>query len=44
MAEGALWDKLYEILKRKIDEGVCVKFLYDDFGALLRTGKILHRI
>ena len=39
VAEGALWDKLYEILKRKIDEGVCVKFLYDDFGALLRTGK-----
>lgn len=39
VAEGALWDKLHEILKRKIDEGVEVKFLYDDFGALLRTGK-----
>lgn len=39
VAEGALWDKLHEILKRKIDDGVEVRFLYDDFGALLRTGK-----
>lgn len=39
VATGALWDKLHEILKRKIGEGVEVKFLYDDFGALLRTGK-----
>ncbi len=37
VAEGALWDKLHEILLRKIKEGVEVKFLYDDFGALLRT-------
>jgi len=39
VAEGALWDKLHGILKTKIDEGVEVKFLYDDFGGLLRTGK-----
>ncbi|MCH5265955.1 MAG: cardiolipin synthase [Lachnospiraceae bacterium] len=39
VAEGALWDKLHVILKRKIEEGVEVKFLYDDFGALMRTGK-----
>lgn len=39
VAEGALWDKLHEILKRKIEEGVEVRFLYDDFGALIRTGK-----
>lgn len=39
VAEGALWDKLHAILKKKIDEGVEVKFLYDDFGALLRTSK-----
>ncbi len=37
VAEGSLWDKLHDILKRKIDEGVEVKFLYDDFGALFRT-------
>ena len=39
VAEGALWDKMHPILKRKVEEGVEVKFLYDDFGALLRTGK-----
>lgn len=39
VAEGALWDKLHAILKKKIEQGVEVKFLYDDFGALLRTGK-----
>lgn len=37
VAEGAIWDKMHDILKRKIQEGVEVKFLYDDFGALLRT-------
>lgn len=37
VAEGAIWDKMHDILKRKIDQGVEVKFLYDDFGALLRT-------
>ena len=39
VAEGALWDKLHAILKNKVAEGVEVKFLYDDFGALMRTGK-----
>lgn len=38
VAEGALWDQMHEILLRKIKEGVEVKFLYDDFGALFRTG------
>lgn len=39
VAEGAIWDQVHEILLRKIKEGVEVKFLYDDFGALFRTGK-----
>ena len=39
VAEGAIWDQIHEILLRKIHEGVKVKFLYDDFGALFRTGK-----
>lgn len=39
VASGALWDKLHGILKNKIDQGVEVKFFYDDFGALLRTNK-----
>ena len=39
VAEGAVWDQIHEILLRKIKEGVEVKFLYDDFGAMFRTGK-----
>ena len=37
VAEGALWDKLHELLVRKRKEGVEVKFMFDDFGALMRT-------
>lgn len=44
VAEGALWDKMHEILLRKIAEGVEVKFMYDDFGAAIRTGKYFKRI
>ena len=44
VAEGAIWDKLHEILLRKIDEGVEVKFMYDDFGAAIRTGKYFKRV
>lgn len=39
VAEGAIWDKMHDILLRKIREGVEVKFLYDDFGAAIRTNK-----
>ena len=37
VAEGAIWDKLHELLIRKMNEGVEIKFLFDDFGALMRT-------
>ncbi len=43
VAEGAIWDKMHEILVRKIKQGVEVKFLYDDFGAMLRTEKYFRR-
>lgn len=39
VAEGALLDTFLEIAKFKIKEGVEIKFLYDDFGAMLRTDK-----
>lgn len=39
VAEGALWDKMQDILQKKVRQGVEVKFLYDDFGAAIRTGK-----
>lgn len=44
VAEGAIWDKMHEILKRKLAEGVEVKFLYDDFGAAIRTRKFFKQI
>lgn len=44
VAEGALWDKVHEILLQKIAEGVEVKFLYDDFGAAIRTQKFFRQI
>lgn len=44
VAEGALWDKMHQILKKKIEEGVEVKFLYDDFGAAIRTRKYFKQI
>ncbi|MGF7145722.1 cardiolipin synthase [Anaerotaenia torta] len=37
IGEGALWSRLHELMLRKIKEGVRVMFLYDDFGAMLRT-------
>lgn len=37
VGEGVLWDRMHEKLLNKIKEGVKVKFLYDDFGAMLRT-------
>ena len=39
VAQGVLLDELYSILCQKVKEGVEVKFMYDDFGASLRTPK-----
>ncbi len=39
VGEGILWNKMHELLVGKIKEGVQVKFMYDDFGATLRTPK-----
>lgn len=44
VAEGAIWDKLHQILKQKISQGIEVKFLYDDFGAAIRTRKYFRQI
>lgn len=43
VAEGALWNKIHEELKLKIEKGVEVRFMYDDFGAVLRTPKYFKR-
>ncbi len=39
VGEGVLWDNMHKLLLAKIKEGVHVKFMYDDFGATLRTPK-----
>ena len=28
--EGVMWDEIFEILKRKVQEGVVVRIIYDD--------------
>lgn len=37
VAEGILWERIKPILIRKAGEGLEIKFLYDDFGSMLRT-------
>lgn len=39
VAEGALWDAIHEVCLQKIKEGVEIKFIFDDFGAMIRTDK-----
>jgi cardiolipin synthase len=43
IGEGVLWDKMHELLLEKIKAGVMVKFMYDDFGATIRTCKNFRR-
>ena len=43
IGEGALWDRMHKSLLTKINEGVKVLFLYDDFGAMLRTSRHFKR-
>lgn len=39
LAEGYMWDKIYEILKKKVKDGVEVKIIFDDFGSIKRQRK-----
>lgn len=43
VGEGVLWDRMHALLLKKIEAGVRVMFLYDDFGAILRTNKNFKR-
>lgn len=43
IGEGALWNRMHKALLAKIREGVEVLFLYDDFGAMLRTPRTFKR-
>ena len=35
LAEGKLWDRIYEVLKVKTRQGVEVRLLFDDFGSII---------
>lgn len=37
--EGKIFDRMYEILRRKAKEGVEIRFIYDDAGSLVTTTK-----
>ncbi|MFU0826896.1 MAG: PLD phosphodiesterase domain-containing protein [Lachnoclostridium sp.] len=37
VGQGVLWDNMHKLLLDKIHQGVRVMFMYDDFGATLRT-------
>ena len=39
VGEGVLWERVHKLLQKKIRDGVHIKFMYDDFGATLRTSK-----
>lgn len=39
VGEGMLWNQMHELLLKKLAQGIEVKFMYDDFGAMFRTQK-----
>lgn len=39
LAEGRMWEEIHSILKRKVEEGVEVKIIFDDFGSIKRQHK-----
>ncbi len=43
VGEGVLWKQIHELLLNKLKAGVEVLFLFDDFGAMLRTPSNFRR-
>ncbi len=43
VADGILWQSLKKVLLEKAAQGVEIKFLYDDYGSMFRTGKSLWK-
>ncbi len=39
LAEGQMWDSIYNVLRQRAAHGVEVRVLFDDFGSMLRQGK-----
>lgn len=44
VGEGVLWERMHKLLLKKKSEGVEIKFMYDDFGASLRTPNNFRKI
>ncbi len=36
VAEGYMWEQIHSVLKKKVQEGVEVKLIFDDFGSIKR--------
>lgn len=43
VGEGVLWERMRKLLLQKRSEGLEIRFMYDDFGASLRTSKNFRR-
>lgn len=41
---GRMWDSVLEVLRRKVEEGVEVKLIYDDFGCIRYLPRRYHRL
>lgn len=39
LAQGYMWDEVHKILKRKVEQGVEIKIIFDDFGSITRQYK-----
>jgi len=39
LAEGEMWNQIYDILKEKAKNGVEIKIIFDDFGSIKRQNK-----
>ena len=39
LAHGKMWDAIHEILRRKVQEGVEVRIIFDDFGSISRQNR-----
>ncbi|MGI6298670.1 MAG: cardiolipin synthase [Saccharofermentanales bacterium] len=44
VSDGQLWQRLYEILKRKAEAGVDVRLLYDDIGSMFMVPRHLKEL
>ncbi len=39
LAEGVMWNKIHDVLKRKVQQGVEIRIMFDDFGSIKRQTK-----